>query len=174
MLSFVLFIPCDLREAMSNYRRADVPEAIYFFTVVTYHRRPWFDREERIEILREALRRTMTHRSFRIDAMVVLPDHIHCLWQLPEGDNDFSGRWREIKKSASRHLDIRVNPRNERSVWQRRFPPFRVRAMPSVQGRTRTGTLWFLSEPHGFRLSAESPRLTLLLDQWPITVGSFD
>nr|VFK22307.1 MAG: hypothetical protein BECKLPF1236A_GA0070988_103405 [Candidatus Kentron sp. LPFa]VFK29403.1 MAG: hypothetical protein BECKLPF1236A_GA0070988_107311 [Candidatus Kentron sp. LPFa] len=40
--------------------------------------------------------------------------------------------------------------------------PFRVRAMPSVQGRTRTGTLWFLSEPHGFRLSAESPRLTLL------------
>nr|VFK19429.1 MAG: hypothetical protein BECKLPF1236A_GA0070988_102243 [Candidatus Kentron sp. LPFa]VFK33818.1 MAG: hypothetical protein BECKLPF1236C_GA0070990_102263 [Candidatus Kentron sp. LPFa] len=33
--------------------------------------------------------------------------------------------------------------------------------MPSVQGRTRTGTLWFLSEPHGFRLSAESPRLTL-------------
>nr|VFK41961.1 MAG: Transposase IS200 like [Candidatus Kentron sp. SD]VFK49604.1 MAG: Transposase IS200 like [Candidatus Kentron sp. SD]VFK81111.1 MAG: Transposase IS200 like [Candidatus Kentron sp. SD] len=75
---------------MSNYQRADVPGAIYFFTVVTCHRRPWFDREERIEIRREALRRTMTHWSFRIDAMVVLPDHIHCLWGLPEGENDFS------------------------------------------------------------------------------------
>ncbi|VFN07563.1 MAG: putative transposase, partial [Candidatus Kentron sp. G] len=95
--------------------------AIYFFTVVTYRRKPWLDRDERIEILREALRKTMVHRPFRIDAMVVLPDHLHCLWQLPEGDHDFSGRWREIKKAVSRHIDTRTNHRNERPVWQRRF-----------------------------------------------------
>nr|VFK56501.1 MAG: putative transposase [Candidatus Kentron sp. TC] len=106
---------------MSNYRRAKIPGAIYFFTVVTYHRKPWLDREERIGILREALRKTMVHRPFRIDAMVVLPDHLHCLWQLPEGDHDFSGRWREIKKAVSRHIDTRTNHRNERPVWQRRF-----------------------------------------------------
>nr|VFJ47778.1 MAG: putative transposase [Candidatus Kentron sp. DK]VFJ64207.1 MAG: putative transposase [Candidatus Kentron sp. DK] len=106
---------------MSNYRRADIPGAMYFFTVVTYRRYPWFDREGRVEILRRAFRKTMARQPFRVEAMVVLPDHLHCLWQLPEGDRDFSGRWREIKKGASRHLDPGVNARGERPVWQKRF-----------------------------------------------------
>ncbi|PXF55842.1 MAG: transposase [Deltaproteobacteria bacterium] len=106
---------------MSNYRRAYIPGAAYFFTVVTRHRKPWFDREERVEILREAFQKTMSKRPFRIDAIVVLPNHIHCIWKLPEDDKDFSGRWREIKKMVSRRLDARTNERNERSVWQRRF-----------------------------------------------------
>ena len=106
---------------MSRYRRFHAPGASYFFTVVTHKRRPWFDRESSIKILREAFRRTMTTRPFRIEAIVVLPDHLHCIWRLPENDSDYSGRWREIKKQASRHLDSRVNARNERGVWQRRF-----------------------------------------------------
>ncbi len=106
---------------MSKYRRAIQPGAAYFFTVVTYHRKPWFDCEAHVSVLREAFRRHMGKRPFRIDAVVVLPDHIHCLWQLPQGDSDFSGRWREIKKSVSRQLDSRTNARNERLVWQRRF-----------------------------------------------------
>ena len=106
---------------MSNYRRILIPGATYFFTVVTKNRRPWFDREERVEILREAFRRVMSKRPFQMDAVVVLPDHMHCIWRLPRGDSDYSGRWGEIKKRVSRRLDPRSNRRNERGVWQRRF-----------------------------------------------------
>ncbi len=68
---------------MSNYRRILIPGATHFFTVVTKNRRPWFDREERVEILREAFRKVMSKRPFHMDAVVLLPDHIHCIWKLP-------------------------------------------------------------------------------------------
>jgi len=106
---------------MSNYRRTNEPGATYFFTVVTHRRKPWFDRENHVSVLREAFRRIMEKQPFRMDAIIVLPDHLHCLWQLPQDDSDFSGRWREIKKSVSRELAPQTNHRNERLVWQKRF-----------------------------------------------------
>lgn len=106
---------------MSHYRRAYLPGGIYFFTVVTLNRVPVFINEQRAEILRQAFRKVMATRPFQIDAIVVLPEHLHCIWRLPEGDADFSSRWREIKKSASRQIDTTTNNRNERPVWQRRF-----------------------------------------------------
>jgi len=112
---------------MSQYRRADTPGATYFFTVVTYDRKPWFSGEKNVTILREAFRDIMARRPFVMEAVVILPDHLHCLWRLPEGDNDFSGRWREIKKRVSRQLDPRTNARNERPVWQRRFWEHQIR-----------------------------------------------
>ena len=74
-----------------------------------------------MEMLRAAFRKVKAARPFEIDAMVVLPDHLHCIWRLPEGDGDFSSRWREIKKAASREIDPGADSRHERSVWQRRF-----------------------------------------------------
>lgn len=106
---------------MSQYRRVFIPGGVYFFTVVTRDRAPLFATPERVERLRAAFRKVMTVRPFRIDAMVVLPDHLHCIWRLPEADADYSSRWREIKKSASREIYARTNHRNERPVWQRRF-----------------------------------------------------
>jgi putative transposase len=50
-----------------------------------------------VDALRDAIRRVRTRAPFRVDAWVVLPDHMHCLWSLPEGDADFPGRWRAIK-----------------------------------------------------------------------------
>jgi len=58
---------------------------------------------------------------FEIDAIVILPEHLHCIWRMPEGDADYSYRWREIKKSTSRRISTVTNARNERMVWQRRF-----------------------------------------------------
>jgi len=52
--------------------------------------------------LREAVRRTKAERPFRVDAFVVLPDHLHAVWTLPEGDADFSTRWGAIKARFSR------------------------------------------------------------------------
>lgn len=106
---------------MSNYRRAYLPGGVYFFTVVTHNRAPLFTSEERVEILRDSFRKIMATRPFQIDAMVILPDHLHCIWRMPEGDADYSSRWREIKKAASRQIAPAADARNERSVWQRRF-----------------------------------------------------
>jgi len=70
---------------MSNYRRHHVPGGHYFFTVVTHNRRPLFATAPQIDILRNAFRQVMERRPFRIEAMVVLPDHLHTIWKLPEG-----------------------------------------------------------------------------------------
>jgi putative transposase len=106
---------------MSDYRRCYLPGGCYFFTVVTYRRRPLFGRPERVELLREAMRDVKRRRPFEIQAMVVLPDHLHAVWQLPEGDADFSRRWRDIKHDVSARIDTPVNRRGEKEVWQRRF-----------------------------------------------------
>ena len=106
---------------MSIYRRAYLPGGIYFFTVVTFNRIPIFTDENRVEALRQALRKVMATRPFEIDAMVILPEHRHCIWRMPEGDADYSSRWREIKKAASREISTTTNARKERMVWQRRF-----------------------------------------------------
>jgi putative transposase len=108
---------------MPDYRRNRIPGATYFFTVNL------FDRSSdllvmHIASLREAVRR---QSPFGIDAWVVLPDHMHCLWTLPEGDSDFSGRWRAIKKAFSKslpdtepRLPVMIR-RGERGIWQRRY-----------------------------------------------------
>lgn len=106
---------------MSNYRRAYLPGGIYFFTVVTFNRVPVFTDENRVEALRQAFRKVKATRPFEIDAMVILPEHLHCIWRMPEGDADYSSRWREIKKASSRQISTATNARNERMVWQRRF-----------------------------------------------------
>ena len=104
---------------MIDYRRLRVPGGRYFFTLVTRERAPLFEGPAEVEALRAALRQVMRARPFRIQAMVVLPDHLHCIWQLPPGDADFSGRWREIKKAVSRRLPRA--PQRPGTVWQPRF-----------------------------------------------------
>jgi putative transposase len=80
-----------------------------------------------IDVLREGVRIIKRKQPFHIDAWVVLPDHLHCIWTLPAGDADFSGRWRAIKKHFSKAIPVgeyrsktRLK-RNERGIWQRRF-----------------------------------------------------
>ena len=77
---------------MSHYRRAFIPGGTFFFTVVTLNRVPVFINEGRVEVLRQAFRKVMADRPFQIDAIVILPEHLHCIWQLPEGDADYSSR----------------------------------------------------------------------------------
>jgi len=80
-----------------QYRRAKPKGGTYFFTVVTHNRRKFLCRPASVSLLREAFRNVMAEHRFQIDAVVLLPDHLHCIWTLPEGDNDFSTRWRLIK-----------------------------------------------------------------------------
>lgn len=96
---------------MPNYQRAWIPGGVFFFTVVTHERRPIFSCDDTVARLREAFRKIKAQRPFTVDAMVVLPDHLHCIWQLPEDDSDYSGRWREIKKAASKAIAPASNAR---------------------------------------------------------------
>nr|WP_318025890.1 transposase [Methylobacter tundripaludum] len=61
-----------------------------------------------------------------MDAIVILPDHLHAVWTLPDGDADYSGRWRAIKSKFTHELQLSGMPltpdkRGEYRLWQRRF-----------------------------------------------------
>jgi putative transposase len=111
---------------MPNYRRVKTPGGTFFFTVNLLERRKRL-LVEHIDILREAFRIAGRSRPFRIIAIVVLPDHLHCIWQLPEGDADNARRWASIKSAFSRRLPCTERrsavrcKRRERGIWQRRF-----------------------------------------------------
>ncbi len=112
---------------MRYYRRVYAPGACYFFTVNLAHRRGNDLLVRYVEALRESVATIRRRHPFAIDAMVVLPDHLHSLWVLPRGDADFSTRWRLIKARCTRALQpsATANPsrmrRGERDIWQRRF-----------------------------------------------------
>ncbi|MDR3414607.1 MAG: transposase [Nevskia sp.] len=111
---------------MPHYIRSHVPGGTFFFTAALLERRRGL-LVERIEDLREAFRAVRATRPFRIDAIVVLPDHLHCIWTLPPDDPDFPTRWRLIKtrfaKSlpAVERLSTTRAAKGERAIWQRRF-----------------------------------------------------
>ena len=111
---------------MPNYRRAFVPGGCWFFTVNLLERRTT-TLVDRIDALREAMETTRGRYAFTIDAIVVLPDHIHAVWTLPPDDADFSLRWRLTKSRFAQALpkqerlsEVR-RARGERGIWQRRF-----------------------------------------------------
>ena len=112
-----------------QYRRAYVPGGTFFFTVVTHRRRTIFADPAHIQRLRQAFARVMKKHPFVIEAIVVLPDHLHAIWTLPREDADFSLRWSLIKSGFSRTyphrnedvLDSTRRLKGERTVWQRRF-----------------------------------------------------
>ena len=112
---------------MPNFHRYRVPGGCYFFTVNLLERHGSALLTARIDLLRDAVRRVRRTRPFTIDAWVVLPDHIHAVWTLPSGDDDFSTRWRLIKTFFARGLPkteqlSRVRRADgERGIWQRRF-----------------------------------------------------
>jgi len=112
---------------MTAYRRARVPGASYFFTVNCAQRRGNTLLTDHIVLLRRSFRQVKADHPFRIEAIVVLPEHLHCIWTLPPGDGDYATRWALIKAGFSRALphgehrsDSRVK-RGERGIWQRRY-----------------------------------------------------
>jgi len=104
--------------------------ATYFFTVVTENRQPILI--EHIDRLRAAFRLCLSRYPFEIEAIVVLPDHVHTLWKLPEGDAEFSKRWMVIKRKFSAGLpsgpvNASKAKKREKGIWQRRFWEHRIR-----------------------------------------------
>jgi putative transposase len=111
---------------MSEYRRHHLPGGTFFFTINLQNRRSNL-LTTHIDLLRNTVRKIRRAQPFHIDAWVVLPDHMHCIWTLPADDSNYSGRWTAIKKLFSKALPATEyrspiqRRRNERSIWQRRF-----------------------------------------------------
>ncbi len=111
---------------MPNYRRNRVPGGTFFFTVNLYDRtRDLLTRH--IQALRDSVQLARQRAPFHIDAWVVLPDHMHCMWTLPPGDAQFPARWQRIKATFSASLPAEGTPspalakRGYRGIWQRGY-----------------------------------------------------
>ena len=116
---------------MPNWRRAHVPGGSYFFTVVTDRRARFLTDAPARPLLGSLIRRCQLKWPFTINALVLLPDHLHAIWSLPPGDDEYSKRWgwikkeftknwlalggKELRQTAGRRRDRR------RGVWQPKF-----------------------------------------------------
>jgi putative transposase len=111
---------------MPQYIRAKLKGNVFFFTVVLSER-PSNLLFTEIERFRRSYRTVQQRRPFETIAICVLPDHLHALWALPEGDADFSIRWNLIKSGFSRGLEPSMSrsaskvAKREKGVWPRRY-----------------------------------------------------
>jgi len=110
---------------MVHYRRNRVPGGTYFFTATLADRHSRI-LIEHIDDLRAAFRAVRRERPFQIDAVVILPDHLHTVWTLPENDLDYPARWRAIKSQFThrvrkRGVPLKTNSKGEYALWQRRY-----------------------------------------------------
>ncbi len=111
---------------MTSYRRAKTPGGVYFFTVNLAERQRTI-LVDHIALLKRLFREEQKAHPFRINALVILPDHLHAVFTLPAKDADYSGRWRRIKAvfsaalSPTERRSASRRSKGERGIWQRRF-----------------------------------------------------
>src|SRR5262249_444350 len=116
---------------MPQYRRLKIPGGSFFFTVVTAARRPILTTELGRQSLHEAFAEVKKDKPFELFAIVLLPYHLHCIWNLAKGDADFSSRWADVKSTFTKKYLARGGDeapisesrrkKGERGIWQRRF-----------------------------------------------------
>jgi putative transposase len=116
---------------MPNYRRVHIPGGTYFLTLVTYCRRPLFKELNNINLLRSATAKVKAEKPFKILAAIILPDHLHFLWQLAAYDSNYSQRISRLKVlftrayKAENSLSLEISAsrikHRESDIWQRRF-----------------------------------------------------
>ena len=106
---------------MSNYRRLYIDGGTYFFTLVTHNRKPLLCLDNSLLRLKSAFQYTNKKHPFTLKGLVILPDHLHCILELPQGDHEFSIRWTMIKRFFSIAANSDVNARREKQIWQKRY-----------------------------------------------------
>jgi putative transposase len=149
---------------MPNYRRSR-HGSTFFFTVVARQRRRILCNAVVRQALRDTLNEIRTIRPFHIDAWVLLPDHLHCIWTLPPGDADYPARWGWIKKEVTQRVNRNapVKSTDSSSIWQPRYWEHTIRGAadfkahcdyihfnPVKHGYVRDPARWRWSTFHGF------------------------
>jgi putative transposase len=156
---------------MPEYRRSQIAGGTYFFTVVTRRRRPVLTETYARSALRAAIQQARKTLPFVIEAWVLMPDHLHCIWTLPHGDTNYAARWAIIKRHASRAMASNETAltegsrqkRGEYGFWQRRFWEHLIRDEedlrrhldyihwnPVKHGCARTVAVWPYSSFHRY------------------------
>lgn len=117
---------------MPNYRRNFIPGGTYFFTIVTYNRKPIFKNNEAKKLLWQIYLEVQKQKPFTSEVFCLLPDHLHCIWTLPEADFNYSLRIKEIKRIftfkyqqifSMKQMEISNSRKKKKEgmIWQRRF-----------------------------------------------------
>lgn len=149
---------------MRTYLRQRVPGGTYVFTVNLMRRTGNRLLVEHIDLLRDAYRRTCAERPFETLAIMVLPEHLHAIWRLPEGDDDYPMRWRLLKGRFSHALpghgiaSASHRRKGERGTWQRRYWEHTIRDADDL--RTHVDYIHYNPVKHGW---CERPR------EWPFS-----
>jgi putative transposase len=122
---------------MPEYRRPNLPGAMFFLTIVTHDQTPFFDNDLNVNRLRSALRTVKHEMPLDIMAAVILPDHMHFIWQLPDDDDRLSARVGKMKILFTQAVrgtgnlpeDVSLSrlKHRESDVWQRRFIDHKIR-----------------------------------------------
>lgn len=122
---------------MPEYRRIKTKGGTYFFTVNTHLRRPILTTESFRQALRDGINRARQTLPFKIEAWVLLPDHLHAIWTLPMNDHNYSSRWAIIKRQVSKNCPAQFDSsaqisnsrlkRQESGIWQRRYWEHQIR-----------------------------------------------
>jgi putative transposase len=110
---------------MVRYRRNFTAGGTFFFTVTLDDRTSQALTKD-VDALRTAIKETQRSQPFTIDAAVILPDHLHIIMTLPEGDADYPNRWRLIKRRFTERVvksgtAIARHSNGELLLWQRRY-----------------------------------------------------
>jgi putative transposase len=116
---------------MPEYRRNFVPGGTYFFTLVTFNRRHLFSNKDNCQLLVDVWTDVQSRHPFESVAACILPDHIHAIWTLPEGDDGYPMRWKEIKRLFTQEFHRRNHEgigrtlsqqlKGEATIWHRRY-----------------------------------------------------
>ena len=133
---------------MPNYRRVRNAGGTYFFTVVTAQRRPIL-LGRYADLLLEIFSEAGLELPFDSEAFVILPDHLHAIWRLPEGDHNYSKRWGLIKSRFSKRSGLLANSRlgEYSGLWQPRFWEHAIR--DEADWRTHMDYIHFNPVKHG-------------------------
>jgi putative transposase len=159
-----------------RYRRIHEPGGTYFFILIAYKRQPIFANPDAIARYRRAVTTVQAKRPFTLDAEVILHDHLHVLWTLPEGDADYPTRWRLIKSAFTKSQVEAAEPsisrqsKHEQAVWQRRYWEHTIRDEADFQ--THMDCIHFNPVQHGYVTAARDwPHSTF--QQW-VDRGRYD
>ena len=117
---------------MPNYRRSQSKGSTFFFTVVTRNRKAIFNNTENIRTLRKLINEVCDELPFEEVACVIMHDHIHSIWRLPETDNDFSKRWGMVKARFTQSLRYSVMTSYCQKIWQQRFWEHKIRSIEDL------------------------------------------
>jgi putative transposase len=128
-----------------HHKKTRIAGETHFFTIRCTQGSPSLT--DHIETLRAAMRSVMSSHPFYINALVVMPDHLHAIWTLPEKDHDYLSRWMLIQDFYSHHLSVESSE-NERELWQNLIKELPIRDMQELE--KFVGYIHFDPVRHGY------------------------